>query len=377
MKFINFEDKSESYPIVLIPKNIIYNIQKELTDNEICNILNIKYPTFDEIPIPKEPTKHYFTYNSKTTLDPELGGCGVILFGLFILLALISIILLIKNLLGALLFLSIFTIVVLWIFDFKPLFGLFKKVEISKIKELNNDEYETLLSKYKESISKIDFENNSNKTNYKLEKEKIDKLIKSNYQDVSRKFYKEKLQPILSFRKLANSNNRGKSEIFFLSKLHENFNTQIFVDIIPSIGKNPFQPDFLIVCNETNFHIDIEIDEPYSVEKGLPIHHDRSNDNERNDFFNEINWGVIRFTEKQIIENTYECINLIQNVLYSIRNKENSFSHEVPLYKKWTYEEALIMSNNGYRNTYLPNNMKININYNKDSNSFETDGLPF
>jgi hypothetical protein len=132
-----------------------------------------------------------------------------------------------------------------------------------------------------------------------------------------------------------------------------------------------------LICKETNFHIDIEIDEPSSVDNGKPIHHDRTNDEESDLFFEEINWGIIRFTERQIIENSEECISLIQNVLNAINIKHNYFEHNVPLEKKWSYEEALIMSNNGFRSTYLPSHMKVNIQYKKANDYFDDDDLQF
>ncbi len=171
---------------------------------------------------------------------------------------------------------------------------------------------------------------------------------------------------------------KGRMELFFLEKLHDYFGERISIDVIPNKQKNSYQPDYLLICEKTDFHLAIEIDEPYSVENGKPIHHDRSNDKKRNVFFEKINWGIIRFSEKQIVENHNECCSFINDVLQCIQNKQRIFSHKVKPDRKWSYEESLIMSNNNYRNTYLPNNMKVVIRDKSNDNDIDEEFiLPF
>jgi hypothetical protein len=283
--------------------------------------------------------------------------------------------------------LSSFVLLLLYKFNF-VLFALllafitYKSFQI--LPELNNynvekinkktEEYEKELIEFKQKIETI----RENVRSDYIEKELIlAKIAEENKSIVEPKILLDKLKPEVFTIKKNNNDSRGRSEIFFLTKLYDVFKTQVQVDVIPDIGKNPFQPDIVLICNETGYHIDIEIDEPYSVDNGKPIHHDRSNDEERNRFFLDLNWAVIRFSEKQIIENKDECIELIQNVLFAIRNKKSTFQNNVPRSKKWSYEEALIMSNSNYRNNYLPNNMKINIKFKKTNNYSENDDLPF
>lgn len=244
---------------------------------------------------------------------------------------------------------------------------------VEKIKK-DTHEYDKELKEFKQQIEKI---RDKCKIEFIEEKSIVTKIAEENRIHIEPKILLDKLKPNVLTIKKTNNDFRGKSELFFLTKLYNNFNSQVQVDVVPNFGKNPFQPDFVLICNKTGFHIDIEIDEPYSVDNGKPIHHDRSNDEDRNTFFLEMNWAVIRFSEKQIIENSEECICFIKSVLYSISNKKNSFEHNLPLEKKWTYEEALIMSNSNYRNTYLPNAMKIKVNYNKNKDYYENDDLPF
>ena len=145
---------------------------------------------------------------------------------------------------------------------------------------------------------------------------------------------------------------KGKSELQFLEHLHKKFGHNVFTDYSPDIGKNPFQPDFIVFDTEINFFLDIEIDEPYSLLDGTTIHHDRTKDKERNKFFNEINWGVIRFSEKQVIQKPEECCSLISNVLDAIKTRSNTVEHNLENENFWTHEEALIMLSKNYRNSY-------------------------
>ncbi len=148
------------------------------------------------------------------------------------------------------------------------------------------------------------------------------------------------------------SNIKGKSELTFLKYLYEEFGRNIFTDYSPNTGRNPFQPDFILFDPEINFYIDIEIDEPYSLLDGTTIHHDRTKDEERNSFFNQLNWGIIRFTEKQVTETPDKCCLLIKEVLHSIKNQKEYIEHGINIESFWTHEEALIMKINDYRNSY-------------------------
>lgn len=190
------------------------------------------------------------------------------------------------------------------------------------------------------------------------------------------------IKPHISFAKTTQNSNRGKTEIYFLEKLHSKFGDQIQVDLFPETGKNPFQPDFLFVCNQTGICIDIEIDEPYSVDNGKPIHHDRSNDSIRNEYFTDLNVIVVRFSERQVIEHPQECVDLINQIRISfIEQSHFEYYHNVPRENLWTYEQSLLYAKINYRNTYLPNGMKVTIKITpekKQSNSFDDfNDLPF
>lgn len=251
--------------------------------------------------------------------------------------------------------------------------GIFKR-SYTEVKDLKPEKFKSLTDKFYKDVYAIktiveqDFR--------KYEEEKVN-LADKNRLKVENDIFLKSFEPKYLSKKTSKAFSKGKCETFFLSTLYKKFGRQVTVDVVPDIGQNPFHPDFLIICSETNFHLIIEIDEPYSVDNGLPIHHDRSKDKERNDFFEEINWGIIRFSEKQIIQNTDECCDLIFKVLETLKLKQKQISHNIPLDKKWNYEEAIIMCNQNYRNDYLPFDMKVKVKYKTNENNFEIDNLPF
>ena len=373
MNKIYFEKKSNFYPQILIPEKILNSFNNELSKKDICDELNLKYPVYKSIPKPNEPRRFINVEKSKTTFEAENGGCFLILGIPTIIFIVAMIINFFQNnfpLFG-------FGFIIILIVMLSGLGAKFKTKTYYENEKIDDVLYEKLINEYKEESKKIDTENQTNRVKFENQKEKIELIINENYSKIQNKFNLKKFIPEVSFNKLNVNTNKSKSELYFLSELFKNFKDEIFVDVIPSTTKKSLRPDFLIKCNKTGFHIDIEIDEPYSTESGNPIHHDRTNDYEKNLFFLSINWGIIRFSEKQIIQNTEECINLIKETLNSLENQLNYVDHLVPIEKKWTYEEALILSNQDYRNDYLPHNMQIDFKNNKNRTNLDFDELPF
>lgn len=152
---------------------------------------------------------------------------------------------------------------------------------------------------------------------------------------------------------------RGKSEAYFESILQQNFPGLIFSGYTFSVpdDKRGFEPDFILQL-QNGLHIDIEVDEYYSLDSGLPVHyHDdsgKSIDMLRNVYFCETNkWIVIRFAEVQVIEQAAECCAYIQSIIYDltgllIGNPELE-SLPIKAVKCWTYDEALAKSKQNYR----------------------------
>lgn len=378
---INLLSNSDSYPIVIIPKKILTNFNKAPTIKEGCKEYNFEFPVEPKRDLnkyPTEPLPHSLELikTSKVVADGNLGGCVLILsvplaLGLiaffFFFISNSNIFEESANIFPLIIILVLITIVI-------SSMGIREKKD-SFYREIPKDEneYQSQLMEYQNKLQKFRNDYLEKVRKYEIEKVRINDFLTENYDNLQKSIFYKQLKSTVSIHKLSKNENRGKTEIFFFTKLYAYFKNQLKIDVIPDTGLNPFQPDFVIICNVTGFHIDIEIDEPYSVKKGLPIHHDRSNDNKRNEFFDGINWGVIRFSEKQIVENPDGCIKLINDVLNAVKTQDiKDIKHNIKVENKWTYEEALIMSENNYRNTYLPSNLKVTIKY-TSNNHYDDD----
>jgi hypothetical protein len=419
------------YPLVLIPENIKDAFEREVTDKEIIEHLGFTYPELnlelklkyqrdfyghlnDEKEISKLENSQFakliqknwlktvyeicYTISEQKYLNGEYNFGEVYIggkvlpsapektvtttterkdYGCLTTLIVISIIILIfisKLGLAALIFTSCMFAFGIYLLHTNSM-PIVEKVESQK----SDEHYEIELKEFKRKIEAI---KNQVIEQYNKEYASAKSIAKEYRATAEREIFLKAIKPNISFAKTTQNSNRGKTEIYFLEKLHSKFGDQIQVDLFPETGKNPFQPDFLFLCNQTGICIDIEIDEPYSVDNGKPIHHDRSNDSIRNEYFTDLNVIVVRFSERQVIEHPQECVDLINQIRISfIEQSHFEYYHNVPRENLWTYEQSLIYANTNYRNTYLPNGMKVTIKITpvkKQSNSFEDfDDLPF
>ena len=249
----------------------------------------------------------------------------------------------------------------------------FYKQKVSNEVELNQDEYTAVATDFKARVDNVAAKVVSDFIDYKRKKLQIAELHRS---EVEIKMYNQLLKPLTVATAKQSESKKGRTEVFFLSKLYDLFGKQIKIDVIPNGLANPYQPDFLLICEKTGFHLVIEIDEPYAVENGKPIHHERTADKKRETFFESINWGIVKFSEKQIIETPEECCLLIKAVLDCVINRKDFCYHNITIEPKWTYEEAILMANKNYRNSYLPPDMQISIQESKNINADDFE-LPF
>jgi hypothetical protein len=134
---------------------------------------------------------------------------------------------------------------------------------------------------------------------------------------------------------------------------------------IPEIDKNvdfhlsipffnrPYEPDIVLFDESINLYIDIEIDEPYDGYYRYPTHVE-GKDNTRDLFFTESGWIIIRFTEKQVHEKAYQCIDFIKDVLNTIYKKtEIKKSILVEDETQWDNQQAILWEQEYYREKYL------------------------
>ncbi len=123
-----------------------------------------------------------------------------------------------------------------------------------------------------------------------------------------------------------------------------------------------YEPDFIFSCKERGLYIDIEIDEPYSGCGRKPMHFVGSYDIDRDQYFTKNGWVVIRFTEEQIIKQPESCCFFVACVVDSLLNasysKQFNKVEELIKIRQWTYEEALSLAADFYREGYL--NVRFN-----------------
>lgn len=120
----------------------------------------------------------------------------------------------------------------------------------------------------------------------------------------------------------------------------------------------PFEPDIAIICSTNkNIRIDIEIDEPYAGITRQPTHC-KGEDINRDNYFRDRGWIVIRFSEYQIHTKEIECLNFIALVISSI---DNSFQipNNLQAISKiqneilWDIVQAQKWEKENYRENYL------------------------
>lgn len=181
--------------------------------------------------------------------------------------------------------------------------------------------------------------------------------------------------------------NKGPAEFGLYSRLSELYPNACFDNAQVYLESNSlascyysYYPDIAIVID--GLYIDIEIDEPYTIENGAakPIHYltgspydFKSIDYERNRAMSVSGWEIIRFSEEQVVLHLDECVQFVRAFIKSIL--ERSINYHIDsrgrlFYKddltdqelddlypwrqnKWTKQEAIRLANMGYRNSYL------------------------
>lgn len=161
----------------------------------------------------------------------------------------------------------------------------------------------------------------------------------------------------------SNYSKRGPAEPIFESYLFRYFPGKIHLNLElqnPSYDDGfPYQPDFVYADSATNLHIDIELDEPYSLKYKKPIHFlGRSTEQTRDEFFLGCGWVVIRFCEEQVIRYPESCCRAIAETIAQIMGEQLSADWSkippLPPMPRWTEEQARNMARYNYRATYFP-----------------------
>lgn len=179
--------------------------------------------------------------------------------------------------------------------------------------------------------------------------------------------FPEKNKRVFPYRRDSINNYRQgvKEEVLYNSLRERLTDYDVFNDIKLQIknGQLPYAPDIAIIGKDDklNIRIDVEIDEPYTGKK-KPCHTKGDSDDERNDNMNSHGWIVIRFSEYQVHFYLNECSSFIEFVLSKIDSSyKNNASIDIDSLKddilpkdiRHTYEEAIQLANDNYRENYL------------------------
>lgn len=133
--------------------------------------------------------------------------------------------------------------------------------------------------------------------------------------------YPKKGTVVRSYR-FGNTKRRGFKEESFQKSIELYFgkNFTVLGNARLNTGKEtrPFEPDIAIIdkSNSTNLRIDIEIDEPYAAITRQPTHC-KGEDVNRDIYFIDRGWIVIRFTEYQVHLQENDCLRFIAETIKS------------------------------------------------------------
>ncbi|MBD2605957.1 hypothetical protein H6G81_15865 [Scytonema hofmannii FACHB-248] len=153
----------------------------------------------------------------------------------------------------------------------------------------------------------------------------------------------------------------GASEAVFKQVLERHFPGRVQTQLrFPIDGTEySYSIDFAILFDEIGLAIDCEIDEPYAYNSRKPTHCvDQPQDSQRNSFFLEGNWMVIRFAEEQVVRYPESCCKQIATALALIIGAERYQKNfqdvrAVPRMQQWTKRQASKMAKSKYRERYL------------------------
>lgn len=170
-----------------------------------------------------------------------------------------------------------------------------------------------------------------------------------------------KSNTILKLPRNGRTNQKGYKENDFYNQLKQNITdiemTNNVHMVIPNFNK-PYEPDIVLFDKKLNLYIDIEIDEPYDGYYRYPTHFinpedEIKQDNIRDLFFTESGWIVMRFTEKQVHCQAFECIDFIRNVLNSLYNRNLLNDTTCNKENQWDYNQCIQWQKIYYRENYL------------------------
>lgn len=156
---------------------------------------------------------------------------------------------------------------------------------------------------------------------------------------------------------------KGVTEDAVLTHLNRFFPGKVYINCTAADNEGQVKsraplPDFVIHDVSVGYNVVIEIDEPYDLEFGHPIHY-IGRDTIRDEYFLQKNWPVLRFAEKQFFLHPDECCNhialFINAVTFNLAGLPvNNSCQSVPPLECWSEDEAVALEIAGFRESYLP-----------------------
>lgn len=349
----NYEERE------LLKKN---NADSTITFN-IEYFISIAKEISIDLTIPIKPQYPFKPQKTKIDKTYSKDFKSISLLGVSFIFAIVSTVLFFvfweKNdgIVGFLMLISIFIFLYSFFFEdiFKKDFWLFetqidvkyteKEIEIRESKE--NEYYQrnfeiyqnTLLPKYEKEFKA--YEN-------KIEEQQI--RFNNSFPLIVKNIWLHEIISKTGYQKTNNAPQRGALENNLFASLMKLYPEYIKVDTVV----NYYYPDMTLDINGKVF-IDIEIDEPYDYKTKIETHYIGSKDDERNNWFVQNNWFVLRFSEFQIKNNLTKCIDIVNEVVqFTLTGNTIHFVNLNNLTKEiqmplWSKEEARLMAINNYR----------------------------
>lgn len=231
----------------------------------------------------------------------------------------------------------------------------YEKVELPKYKK-ECEEYPQKVKKWEEMCNEIE-------TKHKLKVKKDMEEHEIKIQETIRRWEQGKNLPPIQSNPLDTHGNarEGLNDRTLRNKIEcELIKTDlpdlphIKIELLP-IGKGlsipgydfPYTPDIAIKVsgNNKNLFFDIENDEPWYRDRNgdkQPYHIlDSDNQINRDQYFIESGWIVIRFSEKQICEQSDECVKLIIDLILAFfKPGMNKLSNKLIIQERWNSDNA-------------------------------------
>ncbi|MEA5452952.1 hypothetical protein VB780_30555 [Leptolyngbya sp. CCNP1308] len=223
------------------------------------------------------------------------------------------------------------------------------------------EEYPELLKKYELEIEGLKADH---RMKHKLYKQQCENLkAESRSPEAIQEYRKENLSNLLKDTHDDGENyqsKEGRHEKTLKKELDVYFPGKTFTHkalLIPGCER-PFTSDIAYIDSDINLYIDIEVDEPYVLSSEEPIHYiGWIKDVNRNDFFLNRNWVVVRFSEEQVVCHTLSCCKFIAEIITDLTGDSTTLERlsdvaDLPPMPQWSREQAEEMASIKYRDKY-------------------------